>query len=526
MVERKNIARAAGLMSAATLISRILGLVRDQAIAFFFGASGITDAFYVAFKFPNMLREIFAEGSMSAAVIPVLTDYEKEDRQEGRNLVRLLLGLSIFVVGGVCVLGIIFAEPIVSVIAYGFRAQGKEHLYEITVALLRVMMPFLLFVSLASVVMGALNTRRIFFIPALSPAMFNFSLIATISLLALRPDRPIMVAAVGVTIGGFMQLAFQAPRFSAEGYSLLPSFGFGHPGLRRIATLMLPVMIGTAAVTQINAVIANMLGTFLPEGSITYLFYAMRLIQFPVGIFGVAIGMAVLPSLSSHAHAGDMKSLKEDFSFSLRLLFFIGVPAMAGLMALRVPIVATLFQHGGWGAEATLGTAEAVLFYSLGLWAIMGVKVLASTFYSLKDTRTPVKAALLAVAVNISLGVTLMGPMKHSGLALAQAIAAIVNFSLLITLLRGRLGSVGGRGIAGSLLRAALASAIMGLALNHFASMALWTEAGRTLDKALLLLVVVPAGAAAYILGSALMRSEELGFMVKLFKDKFAKENG
>jgi len=511
-------------MSAATLISRVLGLIRDQAIAFFFGASGITDAFYVAFKFPNMLREIFAEGSMSAAVIPVLTDYEKEDRQESRKLVRSLLGLSIVVVGGICVLGIYFAEPIVSVIAYGFRAQGKEHLYEITVTLLRVMMPFLLFVSLASVLMGALNTRRIFFIPALSPAMFNFSLIATLSILAFRSDRPIMAAAIGVVAGGFMQMAFQAPRFASEGYSLLPSFGFTHPGLRRVATLMLPVMIGTAAVTQVNAVIANMLGTFLPEGSVTYLFYAMRLIQFPVGIFGVAVGMAVLPSLSSHAHAGDMKSLKEDFSFSLRLLFFIGVPAMAGLMALRVPIVATLFQHGGWGAKATLGTADAVLFYSLGLWAIMGVKVLASTFYSLKDTRTPVKAALFAVAVNISLCLTLMGSMKHSGLALAQAIAAIVNFSLLFFLLRSRLGAFGGRAIAVSLLRAASASALMGIALWPLASMTVWIEPGRTLDKALLLAGVIAAGAGVYAAVSALMKSEELNFMVKLLKERFAKE--
>ena len=525
MAERKNIARAAGLMFSGTLISRILGLVRDQVIAFIFGATWLTDAYYVAHKIPNMLREIFAEGSMSAAVIPVLTGYEKEDPESGRKLVRTLLGFSLLAVGLVCILGAIFAPEIVSVIGFGFKSAEKAFAFETTVELARIMMPFLLFVSLASIVMAALNTKRIFFIPSLSTAMYNLTFIVVVVLLASRLERPILATAIGVSIGGLMQIIFQVPKFIRQGYGILPSFRFGHPGLRRIMILVLPVMAGTA-VAQINIVIGAMLATMLPFGSVTYLYYSMRLIQLPVGMIGVAMGMAVLPSLSSHAHAGDMKSLKEDFAFSLKLLFFIGIPAMSGLIALRVPIVSTLFQHGDWGAADTAGTADALLFYSLGLWAVMGVKVLSSTFYSLSDTRTPVKAAVTAITANVLLSLVLMGPMKHAGLALAQATAAVVNFSILIFLLRGRLGAIGGRSIAGTFIKAMAASAIMGGLIGMGSAMPLWTAEGGTLAKASLLALLIALGAGVYIASNALMKSEELGFMVKLFRDKFAKEKG
>jgi putative peptidoglycan lipid II flippase len=523
MSERKNIAKAASLMFSGTLISRILGLVRDQVIAITFGASWLTDAYFVAHKIPNMLREIFAEGSMSAAVIPVLTGYEKEDPENGRKLVRTLLGFSLMAVGLVCVLGALFAPEIVSVIGFGFKSVEKAFAFETTVELARMMMPFLLFVSLASIVMAALNTKRIFFIPSLSTAMYNLTFIVIVLFLASRLERPILATAIGVSMGGLMQILFQVPRFLRQGYSILPSFRFGHPGLKRILILVLPVMAGTA-VSQVNIVIGAMLATMLPFGSVTYLYYSMRLIQLPVGMIGVAMGMAILPSLSSHAHAGDMKNLKEDFAFSLKLLFFIGVPAMAGLIALRVPIVSTLFQHGDWGVADTSGTADALLFYSLGLWAVMGVKVLSSTFYSLSDTRTPVKAAIAAITANVLLSIALMGPMKHAGLALAQAIAAIVNFALLIFLLRGRLGAIGGKAIAGSFIKATVASAIMGVAIGMGSTMPLWIAPGRILTKVSLLALLIIIGTGVYVGVSALMKSEELGFMVKLFKDKFAKE--
>ena len=273
MSEKKSIARAAGSVSAATAISRVMGFIRDMTLAFYFGASGLSDSFFLAFKIPNLLRELFAEGAMSASVIPVLTGYRKDDPAGARKLVRVLLGFVLVVVGGICVLGVVFAGPIVSVIGYGLlKDPSKAGTFASTVALARTMMSFLLFVSLASVLMASLNTRRVFFIPALSPAMFNLTLIISIIALASRMEHPIMAAGIGVVIGGFVQFIFQAPKHRAEGGSLLPSFGFSHPGLKRIGILMLPVMAGMS-VSQVNIIVGAFLAAFLPEGSITYLFY-------------------------------------------------------------------------------------------------------------------------------------------------------------------------------------------------------------------------------------------------------------
>lgn len=523
MSEKGRIARAAGIMSSGTLVSRILGLIRDMAMTNLFGASGLTDSFFVAQKIPNMLREVFAEGAMSSAVIPVLTGYEKDDPEAGRKLVRALLGFSLVFVGLLCALATVFAPEIVSLIGFGFMAPEKAFAFDTTVDLARIMMPYLLLVSLASILMAALNTRRIFFIPSLSTAMYNLAFIVIIFLLASRMGQPIYAAGIAMAAGGFVQLVFQAPKFMGQGLSLVPSFRFGHPGLRRILRLVLPVMLGTAVI-QVNIVIGSMLATSLAFGSVTYLYYSMRLIQFPIGMFGVAMGMAVLPSLSSHAHAGDMKSLRDDFAFALRLVFYIGVPAMAGLVALRVPIISTLFQHGDWGAVATLGTAKALLFYSFGLWATMGLKVLNSTFYSLSDTRTPVKTAVAALIFNLAMSLTLMGPMGHAGLALAQALAAMLNFTLLFTFLRSKLGTVSGRKILSSFCRSAASATLMGVSVWAASRGMDWTAPGGTLNKALMLSALISGAVLAYSALTVLMRSEEAGFVLKLVKKKFGME--
>jgi putative peptidoglycan lipid II flippase len=521
MSEKKQITKAAGLMSSATFASRIMGFVRDMTMANFFGTSGVSDSFYLAFKIPNMLREIFAEGSMSAAVIPVLTGYQKDDPRAAKSLVRVLLGFVLIAVGVICILGILFAGPIVSVIGYGLsKDPEKASTLALTVVQVRTMMPFLLFISLASIIMAALNTRRVFFVPALSPALFNITIVISVFLLAGILDQPIMAAAIGVVIGGFMQFLIQTPSHLKMGGSLRPSFAFSHPGLKQIGVLILPVTFGMA-VSQINIVVGAFLAAFLPAGSITYLFVSMRLIQFPIGVFGVAMGIAILPSLSSHAHEGNIDKLKEDFSFALRLLFFIGVPAMAGLIALRVPIIATLFQRGEFTVASTVGTSQALLYYALGIWATMGVKVLASTFYSLKDTKTPVKAAVAALTINIILSIMLMGPMLHSGLALAQSLSAILNFSLLFILLRRNLKGIGAGRIINTLLRSAFAALIMALAGAYAADLPIWLEAGRTLEKAGLLGALIAGSVIIYMTISALMKSDELSFVLKLIKDRY-----
>jgi putative peptidoglycan lipid II flippase len=523
MDRHRRLARAAGIMSLATLLSRILGLVRDMTLARFFGAGGASDVFFVAFRIPNLLRELFAEGSMSAAFVPVLARVQAgEGAAEATRLVRAALTFMFLLVGGVCVLGTVLAPQIVLAIAPGFRAAPEK--LALTVLLARVMFPFLLFVSLAALVMGALNTRRVFFVPACAPAVLNLVWIAAVPLLAGRVSPPVAAVALGVVLGGLAQLLVQVPAFLRAGFSLAPSFAFGHPGLRRMGVLLLPSTLGMA-VGQINIFVSNILASYLPQGSITHLYYAMRLIQFPVGIFGVAMGMAALPALSEHAARGETERLREDFSYALRLLFFITVPAMAGLIALRQPIVNLLFQRGQFDAAATAGTAVALLCYAFGIWAIVGVRVVAATFYALQDTRTPVKVGALAMLTNLGLGLALMRPLGHAGLALGTAGASIVNFAVLFVLLRRRLGRIEAGRIARSLVRTLLAAAVMGAAGWALLRQPMWLEGGRTLFKTAVLGATLLASVSIYAGVSALLKSEELAGVWRLLRNRRRNES-
>jgi putative peptidoglycan lipid II flippase len=522
MGQKGKIARAAGVMSAATFISRILGFARDMIFALYFGATGTSDTFFAAFRIPNLLRELFAEGSMSAAFIPVLTEYRSKQGEEGaRELVKITFSFIVIVVGIMCLLGIIFAPQIVTLIAPGFLKFPEK--FSLTVLLTRIMFPFLLFVSLAALAMGALNTRKVFFIPALAPAMLNIALIVIIVFFASVARRPIVVAAVGVLVGGFLQFVFQLPSFFRKGYRLGFRPYFRHPGLRRMAILLVPATLALA-VNQINILVSNILASYLPSGSITYLYYSMRLIQFPIGIFGVAMGMAVLPTLSEHAVRGDVEHLREDFSFALRTLFFISVPAMAALIALREPVVNLLFQRGSFDYAATKGTSEALFFYSFGIWSIVGNRVITSSFYAMQDTRTPVKIATVGMISNILLSLLLMGPLKHAGLALANALASWVNFSLLSYFLRKKLKRVDARKILRSFIKILAASIVMGLSGWALLHGALWQQSGNTIQKAayfsgtaLLCLVI-------YVGTSLLLRSEELGYVYGVLRERLRKK--
>lgn len=518
MDEKRNITKAAGLMSIATFISRILGYAKDMILAVFFGATGLSDTFFVAFRIPNLLRELFAEGSMSSAVIPVLTEHQtKYGDEEAKRLVRIIFTSITIFVGLICVLGIIFAPAIVTAIAPGFLNMPDK--FSLTVLLTRLMFPFLLFISLAAIVMGALNTRRIFFTPAVAPAMLNITIIAAVLLLAPGMEQPIIAVAIGVAIGGLVQFAFQLPSFFKNGYSLTPQYDFRHPGLKKISILILPATMGMA-VAQINIFISTILASYLAEGSITYLYYSMRLIQFPIGIFGVAMGMAVLPTLSEHAVKGDFDSLRSDFSFALRLLFFMTIPAMAGLIALREPIVNMLFQRGKFDYAATIGTSQALLFYSLGIWAMVGVRIVTVSFYSMQDTRTPVKVAVIALLTNIILSLIFLGPLQHSGLALANAIASSVNFTALFFMLRKKLGRVEGRKIAASFIKISTASAVTGLMGWFIIRGDMWMESGKIIEKASAMTGVIALYIAVYILIMYLFRSEELTYLIKMRKKK------
>ncbi len=515
MREKGRIARSASLISTATVLSRILGFVRDMVIARFFGATGLTDTFFVAFRIPNLLRELLAEGSMSSAFIPVLTQTKTVMGEgEAGRLVRITFTFILLTVGALCFFGIVFAPLIVRVIAPGFK--DPEQL-STTVLLTRVMFPFLLFASLSALVMGALNVKRVFFVPALASAWFNVAIIAATVLLYPLLDRPVLALAVGVTLGGGIQFATQVPSFLRKGYRFGFDTGFGHEGLRRMGRLVLPTTLGLA-VAQVNIFVSTILASFLSHGSITYLYYAMRLIQFPVGVFGVAMGTAALPALAEHAARGDMESLRKDFSFSLRLLFFMALPSMVGLIALRFPIVNLLFQRGEFDLAATEGTAFALAFYALGIWSIVGVRVVVAAFYSMQDTRTPVKVALLALVTNIAFSLLLMGPLGHGGLALANSVSSGVNFSILFYLLRRRLGTLEGRRILVSFLKTLAASVVMGVAAWSVLHGGLWETSGESLRKALYLGGTMLLSAGVYLAAAAVLGSDELRTVLGFFR--------
>lgn len=523
METKGRIAKAAGIMSIATFVSRVLGYVKDMILAVYFGATGLSDTFFVAFRIPNLLRELFAEGSMSSAFIPVLTEYQtKHGADEAKRLVRITFTFILIFVGLVCLTGIILAPQIVTLIAPGFLKDPEK--FSQTVLLTRVMFPFLLFISLAALAMGALNTRRVFFVPALAPAMLNVTIIAVVLVFVSRFEQPILAVAAGVALGGLAQFVFQLPSFFRKNYDLRPCYEFGHPGLKKMAALITPATMGMA-VAQVNIFVSTILASYLSQGSITYLYYSMRLIQFPIGIFGVAMGMAALPALSEHAVKGETEKLREDFSFALRLLFFITVPAMVGLIALREPIVNILFQRGIFDYTATVGTADALLFYSMGIWAIVGVRIVTATFYSLNDTKTPVKVAITAMLVNLVLSLILMGPLKHSGLAFSNAIASGVNFVLLFYFLRRRLGRVDSGRILRSFVKICVASTIMSVIGWSLLHGDMWTLSGRTVEKAIYLSGTIMVCLTVYFGVSLLFKSDEADFIIGMIKKSAMKKS-
>ncbi|MBF0556474.1 MAG: murein biosynthesis integral membrane protein MurJ [Nitrospirae bacterium] len=518
MTERSSIARSAFSMTAATTISRLLGFVRDMIVALFLGASGLSDSFFVAFRVPNLLRELFAEGSMSSGVIPVLSQYNATKGQPAvAALVRVAFTFIVILSGLVCLAGILFAPQIVNLIAPGFSSNPAK--FTQTVLLARIMVPFLFFVSISAIVMGALNSRKIFFVPAMASAWFNVGIISSIAVLYFGlADRAIAVA-IGVTIGGFFQFASQVPTFYKNEFSLKPSFNFRHPGLKQIGLLILPATLGTA-VSQFNIFISTILASYLPTGSITYLYYAMRLIQFPVGVFGVAMGMAVLPSLSEHAARGDFDSLTKDFTFSLKLLFSITIPSMIGLISLSEPIVNVLFQHGHFDYQAVRGTTTALLCYCAGIWAMVGVRVVASTFYSMQDTKTPVRAAAFTLIINITISIILMQHLSFAGLALANAISSSANFLILFYFLDKKLKHIAVRGIVWSFMKTLLASLSMGIAGWYLVNFRQWDSSGHVLVKSLYLTFIIGVCTAIYFAAAYMLKSEEVDYMAKTIKRK------
>ena len=461
-----RLTRSAGLISIATLTSRILGVVRETVLAYYFGASASMqmDAYNVAFRVPNLLRDLFAEGAMTAAFVPAFTrTLAERGREHAWRLGNLVINALLLITGGVVVLSMLFAEPITSAIVASEFASVPGKL-ELTTTLTRVMLPFLTTVAVAVAMMGMLNSLHRFFIPSLSPAMFNVATIACaialVPLLTYYGYQPILAIAIGTLLGGLGQIAVQWPALRREGFRYQAIVDFRDPELRQVLRMMVPGTLGVAAV-NINLLVNTWLATNEPEGAVSWLGYAFRLMYLPIGLFGVSIATAALPEVSRHAVADDIGAIRSTVSGALRLMLMLNIPAMAGLMVLADPIVALLYQRGMFDARDTAATAMALICYAPGLLGYSIVKIASPTFYSLKDSRTPVIVSITSVAVNLVLNLVLVRYYGFRGLALGTAIAALFNAALLLWLLRGRLGGLDGRRLLVAVAKIIPASAVM-----------------------------------------------------------------
>lgn len=516
MDEKQNVTRAAGVIGLATLLSRILGFVRDMVIAWFFGAGRLSDAFFVAFRIPNLLRRLFAEGTLSMAFVPVFTGHlHRHGRNEAFALARSAVRMLSVILVGVTVAGVAGAPWIVKAVAPGF--SGSK--FALTVLLTRIMFPYIFFICLVALSMGILNALGHFAAPALAPVFLNLAMIGGVLFLAPHLQTPVFGLAIGVLAGGVVQLALQVPFLVQKGIRIWHKAPLWHPALATIGRLMGPAVFG-AAVYQVNILVGTLLASLLPEGSVSYLYYADRLVQFPLGLFAISTSVALLPSLSRQAAAGRIDELADTFAYAASLIFFITIPAMAGLIVLREPIVGILFMRGAFDMESMRMTAYALTCYSVGLWAFSAVRILVSTFYALQDTKTPVKTATYSIAANIALGIVLMGPLGHGGLALATSLGSVLNFVLLAWMLHKRLGGLHWKKIVVSTGKTVLNSMIMSGVLAWWIARFPPDYAGRNIFLLANLALAIAAGMATYGFCAMLFQRESLKAFILMVKRK------
>lgn len=523
--EQDKITRSTGVVSSATFLSRILGLVREQVFAYLFGAGFATDAFIAAFRIPNLLRDLFAEGALSSAFIPVFTDHlTNQGKQKAWELANLILNLLLIAVSVIVILGIIFSPFIVKLIAPGFADEmGKQ---ELTTLLSRIMFPFLLLIALAALAMGILNTFRHFGVPALAPAVLNLGMIAGGIFLSPLFDPPIIGMALGVLLGGFGQMAVQLPSLWKIGFKYRFKIDLGNPGVKRILLLMAPATLGLAS-TQVNIFVNTLIASLLPQGSVSYLNYSFRLMQFPIGVFGVAVATVTFPVISAFAAKKQTGELLETFSSSLKLVFFLTIPSAIFLAVASQTIISVLFQHGRFTFTDTLATSQALIFYCIGLFAYSSVRLTASTFYSMGDTKTPVKTSVVAVTVNVVLNLLLMYPLGFRGLALAASIAAMTNLFLLLWILDKRVGPLARRDILITFLKILSGAVVMGVAIWIYLKYLTVSLQTATLpSKILQLLVILILGLLSFFMFSYILGLKEQKRVMELVKLKRRKSAG
>src|SRR5688572_15887098 len=428
-----NLLRALATVSSLTMVSRVLGFVRDFFIARVFGASLVTDAFFVAFKIPNLLRRMFGEGAFSQAFVPILAEHKNRAPAEVRGLVDAVARLRFLALVVTAALGLALAPVIVYLTAPGFAADPGK--FALTVQLLRITFPYIVFISLVALAAGVLNTWNRFSVPALTPSLLNVSFIVGAAFFAERFDPPVLVLAWAVFIGGALQLAFQVPFLLRLGLMPRWRLDLSHPGVRRVLLLMLPAAFGVS-VSQVSLLINQIFASFLQTGSVSWLYYADRLMEMPAGVLGVAVGTILLPTLSKYHADANQTEYARLIDWGLRVAILLAVPSAAALAVLALPLVSTLFQYGRFGVEDAWMTRQALIAYSVGLVGMILVKILAPGFYARQNVATPVKIGILTLVATQAMNFAFIGPFRHAGLALAIGLGACLNAFLLFVILK------------------------------------------------------------------------------------------
>jgi len=526
--QTESVVRSAGVVSLAVFLSRITGLLRESIMARLFGAGLIYDAFMLGFRIPNLTRDLFAEGALSSAFVPIFTEYlSQRSKEEAARLANLVASALIVVVGAICAAGIVFAPQLVHFLAPGFAAvPGK---FELAVSMTRIMFPFLLLVALAAQAMGVLNASNRFGVPALASTFFNIGSVGFGVVLGVWLGPSLHLAriegmAIGVVLGGALQLVWQLPSLHRLGFRFRPAFDWPHPGLQRILQLMVPAILGNAAV-QINVMVNTNFASTISDpvrgldGPVSWLSYAFRFMQLPLGLFGVAMASATLPSISRSAAAGNMDEFRRTLSKSLGMVFLLTLPSSAGLAVLGKSIIGAIYQGGRFQQYDTQQTALALSCYAVGLAGYAALKVLNPAFYALGDARTPMLVSLASIAINFAAAETMirLAGLGHAGLAMSTSIVALFGFVVLFEVLRRRIGGVYGRelraGIA-KVLIASLAMAVVTALSSH--GMQLWlgvSQLARLADLA----VSIPLGLAVFYRTCRALGVSELDMAIRAF---------
>ena len=456
------------------MVSRILGFIRDMLFARIFGVDLETDAFFVAFKIPNFLRRLFAEGAFAQAFVPVLSDYKERGGKQALQLfVDRTSGSLAIIVLVMTIIGVLAAPVLIVMFAPGFLYEGRQ--YDLAVKMLRITFPYLFFISLVAFAGGILNTFGKFAVPAFTPVLLNICMIiAAIWLAPLMPE-PIVALAWGVFAAGIVQLIFQFPALMRLGLLPRVKIGFRDAGVQRVMKLMLPAIFGVS-VTQINLLLDTLIASFLSAGSVSWLYYSDRLVEFPLGVLGIALATVILPSLSKNHVEEDTEAFSRSLDWGLRLVLLVGIPASLGLMLLAEPIVSTLFQYDQFSRADVVMTAKSLFAYAIGLSGFILVKVLVPAFTSRKEMKTPVRYGIYSIWVNILLNLALVFPLAHAGLALATSMAAFFNAGLLLITLRKQKIYIPAKGWMIFIFRLIVANMVMGGMLYHYVDSTWWNE--------------------------------------------------